>query len=148
MDEYYVLYENEITIATGIETTSIICYIPTIFKDRLEKKKSKTILSNNKQTIYRFYGIKKESCLIGYVKFSLSLFENQGEIDTIYIYPNERRKGLGRFLLEIAIEDIQKEMPNVHDIIVNSTPDAIPFYKETGFAPYFFENNLKRKLIK
>ena len=131
------------------ENVSVICYVPAIFEGRLKKLGcTKNISSNRKDTIYRFYGIKMQQSLIGYVKFSISTFETQGEIDTIAIEPNCLRKGQGSILLETSLCDIIADFPLLEKIIVTSTPSAIPFYIKNGFTPYFGDNNLERKLVR
>lgn len=149
MDEYYMTYEREVTLKQVTENVSVICYVPTIFFDRVEKlMDTKNISSPWKHTIYRFYGIKQGQNLIGYVKFSIHTFGCRVEIDTINIDSNNQRKGLGSILLETSLSDIVTDFPYLEKMIVTSTSDAIPFYKENGFIPYFGENNLERKLIK
>lgn len=149
MDEYYLTYEREVTLKQVTENVSVICYVPTIFFDRVEKlMDTKNISSSWEHTIYRFYGIKQGQNLIGYVKFSISIFERQVEIDTINIDSNNQRKGLGSILLETSLSDIVTDFPYLEKMIVTSTSDAIPFYLANDFTPYFGDNNLERKLAR
>lgn len=121
------------------EDLSIICYAPNLYQDKLQPNICKNIPSSIKKILICFYGVKKGESLIGYVKYSLSITENLGTIDTIWIEPKLQRSSLGSLLLNVSLADIMQ---------VCSTSDAIPFYTANEFYPFLGDNNLERKRIK
>lgn len=102
----------------------------------------------SKKILIRFYGMKKGESLIGYVKYSLSITENLGIIDTIWIEPKLQRSGLGSLLLNVSLANIIQDFLCTEKMQVCSTNDAIPFYTANEFYPFLGDNNLERKRIK
>ena len=104
----------------------------------LEKLKSEIENPNS-----RFYFLYKDNELAAYTKLNLEeaqgkdLFENSLEVERIYVKSNFKRQGLGKVLIEKALE-VSKE--NKVDRLwlgvweLNSS--ALSFYEEMGFRKY------------
>jgi len=101
MEKKYLTIEQEMMLKPITEDLSIICYAPNLYPDRLQPNFCKNIPSSIQKILIRFYGVKKGESLIGYVKYSLSITENLGIIDTIWIEPKLQRSGLGSLLLNV-----------------------------------------------
>ena len=148
MEKKYLTIEQEMMLKPITEDLSIICYVPTLYQDRLQPNFCKNIPSSVKNILIRFYGVKKGESLIGYVKYSLSITENLGIIDTIWIEPKLQRSGLGSLLLNVSLANIIQDFLCTEKMQVCSTNDAIPFYTANEFYPFWGDNNLERKRIK
>lgn len=148
MEKKYLTIEQEIMLKPITEDLSIICYVPTLYQDRLQPNFCKNIPSSVKKILIRFYGVKKRESLIGYVKYSFSIIENLGTIDTIWIEPKLQRNCLGSLLLNVSLADIMQDFSCIETMQVCSTSDAIPFYTANEFYPFLGDNNLERKRIK
>ena len=148
MEKKYLTIEQEMMLKPITEDLSIICYAPNLYHDKLQPSFCKNIPSSVKNILIRFYGVKKGESLIGYVKYSLSITENLGIIDTIWIEPKLQRSGLGSLLLNVSLADIMQDFSCIETMQVCSTSDAIPFYTANEFYPFLGDNNLERKRIK
>ena len=76
-----------------------------------------------------------ENRLIAYCVSSINA-ENIGEVDSIYVEPSHRKKGIGNKLMERALSWLDFE--NVDSkilIVLYENEDVIKFYSQFGFTP-------------
>ena len=55
-------------------------------------------------------------------------------ISMLFVEPEAQRLGIGRRLLNLAIEVCLKESPQLREVTVNSSPNAVEAYRRFGFA--------------
>lgn len=55
-------------------------------------------------------------------------------ISLFFVLKEFQRKGIGKELLHISTEICLKDKPNLSQITVNSSPNAIRIYEKLGFA--------------
>ncbi len=55
-------------------------------------------------------------------------------ISMLFVEPEAQRLGIGRRLLNLAIEVCRKEDPQLREVTVNSSPNAVEAYRRFGFA--------------
>lgn len=76
-----------------------------------------------------------ENKIIGYCVSSINA-ENIGEVDSIYVEPSHREKGIGNKLMERALSWLDFE--NVDSkilIVLYENEDVFKFYSQFGFTP-------------
>lgn len=88
-----------------------------------------------------FYFIKRNDRILGYIKLNIGEAQTEPmdytyiELERIYILPEHKGQGLGRKLIDFAIQ-IGKEL-EFHKLwlgVWDQNPDAIKFYEKMGFV--------------
>ncbi|MBR2827833.1 MAG: GNAT family N-acetyltransferase [Bacilli bacterium] len=96
---------------------------------RLKKEKMEYLLHNED------YVLEHDSCVIGIMRLKKSNrdgFNDFGEIDTLYLDPNEMEKGYGKILFLKACEEFQKKKYSYFIVgCLNGNPSNL-FYKHMG----------------
>lgn len=97
-------------------------------------------LNNPESTFYFIYF---ENQLAGYLKLNVGaaqtekILDNGLEVERIYILSQFKRLGLGRFLIETAIEKAEKQGKEIIWLGVwDQNPKARAFYESLGFDYY------------
>jgi Acetyltransferases len=87
-----------------------------------------------------FYFLYQEETLVGYIKLNWndaqteSITENALEIERLYVHPQHKRKGFGRFLMEQSLAiAAAKGKAHVWLGVWEHNEPAKAFYKEMGF---------------
>lgn len=106
-----------------------------------------------------FYFLKDDSSLLGYLKINTKsaqteqILDSALEIERIYIVKGAQGNGLGRVLLEFAIQEAQaRQLLCVWLGVWEKNEKAIAFYKHHGFEvfadhPFKLGDDLQRDLL-
>ena len=114
---------------------------PSNFKQHLEKAFNDDQLKKELENPNcEFYFLIKENELVGYLKFNEldaqtePMFEEDFEIERIYVINKFQGKGLGKQMMEFAKEKaIQKKKKKIWLGVWSENPKAIGFYQKMGF---------------
>lgn len=118
------LYPNEVY---GITREDLLA-IDWFNKERLDKQRQEIV--ENLDGAHTFVLKDDANKIVG---FSIGLkFENYGEIEAMYVVPELQGKGLGKKLMDKALEWIG-EQPSIILKVVSYNSHAIGFYKKFGF---------------
>ncbi|MFB9079146.1 GNAT family N-acetyltransferase [Flavobacterium procerum] len=86
-----------------------------------------------------------ENQIIGYYSY-LTLEKNQVKLDNLFILPEYIGKGFGSFLMNDFLKKMRNEKTS--KIILDSEPNAEPFYKKIGFIKIGeFETSIKNRFM-
>ena len=78
----------------------------------------------------RFWGCYLNNYLIGVVAL-----RTRQHISLLFVRDKFHRLGVARKLMNVAINAVVIENPQVRAVTVNSSPYAVGFYKKLGFVP-------------
>ncbi len=81
----------------------------------------------------------KENCLVlvadtGHEICGIVEVRDYDHILMLFVEPEAQRLGIGRRLLNLALEVCRKENPQLREVTVNSSPNAVEAYRRFGFA--------------
>jgi len=88
--------------------------------------------------ISKWVYIEKENKILGFAQYSIE----EKTIYQIQILPNQQGKGIGKKIYKYIENDFKKN--DIKNISLNSTLNALPFYKSLGFIQ---KENIQYKLI-
>lgn len=78
----------------------------------------------------RFWGCYQNSDLIGVI----ALREGQ-HISLLFVRDDYHHLGAASKLVNVAVDTVKMEKPDIRAVTVNSSPYAVGFYKKMGFVP-------------
>jgi ribosomal protein S18 acetylase RimI-like enzyme len=111
---------------TGELTRIILQYFP-YTKASIEKVEKR--LQNEKFLLF----VEKEEKLRGF--FELEFLEKDCRLNGIAVYPEFRRKGIGKALMEKAVEEAHKrKCARIYLLVRPDNEEAVPLYKQFGFS--------------
>lgn len=123
-DNWLVIYLNE-KYGINIEDIKNIDW----FNPEILEKRRKEIIEN-KDTVQTFVLKNDENKIVGFCK--VSKLDNMGEIDGMYVIQELQGKGLGKKLMEKALEWLGQNTDIKLKVVIYNTR-AIEFYKKFGF---------------
>lgn len=91
---------------------------------------SKKVIDSQGRQIYYYYCNKEE---IGYIRYKMT-----GQIGLLYLEPEYRGYGIGKKIVENAIDDMKQN--NIEKVWLVSVPEH-KFWKQMGFTWYSGEIN-------
>ena len=115
-------------IASDFEESVAVLYSPEGVTEFLRFAKSEAIKERAKENCRVFLAdTGREICGMVEVR-------NYHHISMLFVEPEAQRLGFGRRLLNLAIEVCRKENPQLREVTVNSSPNAVEAYRRFGFA--------------
>lgn len=78
--------------------------------------------------------LEENQYLVGYLIFTLDKIQKQGNIDSLFVLEQYRNHGIGKTLMDAAIQHLQEQ--GVNSIFLDVLPEnnlAITFYESLGF---------------
>lgn len=106
-----------------IEYMMEMMYSHSALKEQMQEKNNRFVLA------------KEDGGFMGYMSYEINC-GNSGKtkIHKIYLLPGEKKKGIGKFLLEYAVEKAKEnDNPAIFLNVNKYNSNAIGFYKKTGF---------------
>lgn len=87
------------------------------------------------QKKHRYFLAKETDAFVGYMSIEHNCEQkNKTKIHKIYILPDQQNKGIGKLLLDKAIEEAKEQNDTAIYLNVNKyNENAITFYKKNGF---------------
>lgn len=71
----------------------------------------------------------------GQAMLGLILLRKPSVLDMLFVHPGALRRGIARQLWEQARAHLERSFPEVKTVELNSTPNALSFYRAMGFVP-------------
>jgi len=72
---------------------------------------------------------KRDNCVVGMIQA-----RSPGHIAKLYVDKQYHRQGIGRALLDAAIQRLRQQMPDLKELTVNSCRCAVPAYLGLGYS--------------
>lgn len=123
-DAWVALYPNEKYGVTAEDILAIDWYKP----EGIERSKKNII--ENLDTMRTWVLKDSENKIVGFCK--VEKFAHYGEVDSMYVIPEHKGKGLGKKLMDKAFEWLGSEQDIILKV-VSYNSRAIEFYKKMGF---------------
>ncbi|HEY4513185.1 MAG TPA: GNAT family N-acetyltransferase [Candidatus Paceibacterota bacterium] len=118
------LYPNETYGITIEDLSSIDWYNP----EKLDKRRKE--INEKREDVHNFVLKNQKNEVVGFcIALKLSSY---GEIEGMYVLPELQGKGLGKKLMEKALEWLGSNLDIILQVVVYNT-QAIGFYKKMGF---------------
>ncbi len=110
-------------------------------KEGVRTFKGHIALKNMKERMKRSYWALVAENTKGELMGSLFM-KNHDHINLFFVKKKFSRKGVGRQLLEKAVDIIREDSPQMKKITVNSSPNALEAYRSLGFKDTDYEKAL------
>lgn len=95
------------------------------------------VINPSKMTEVHLLAIKEDGTLVGLTQVGLTVGENAGWINNVFVQPDERGRGFGRRLLERAFEVCKEDGRAFASLVVaNDNEVAKKLYESLGFVPF------------